>query len=63
MEREDRRATFHLIVSEDPRERFELSGADHSYRTPKAAEFTPADLRGRLLDAVLTFITASAAEI
>ncbi len=41
----------------------ELPGADHSYRTPKAAEFTPADLRGRLLDAVLTFITASAADI
>ena len=34
----------------------ELPGADHGYRTAKGAEFTPADLRARLLDAVLAFI-------
>jgi predicted alpha/beta-hydrolase family hydrolase len=37
----------------------ELPGADHSYRTAKAAEFTPADLRARLLDAVTAFVLSA----
>lgn len=37
----------------------ELPGADHSYRTAKAAEFTPADLRARVLDAVISFVLSS----
>jgi predicted alpha/beta-hydrolase family hydrolase len=41
----------------------ELPGADHSYRTAKAAEFTPADLRARLLAAVVAFIAAPLAEM
>ncbi|GAA3620668.1 alpha/beta hydrolase family protein [Microlunatus ginsengisoli] len=34
----------------------ELPGADHGYRTAKAAPFTPADLRARLLASVADFI-------
>jgi uncharacterized protein len=34
----------------------ELPGADHSYRTAKAATFAPADLRARLVDSVAAFI-------
>lgn len=33
----------------------ELPGADHSYRLPKAAPFTPADLRARVLAEVAAF--------
>jgi uncharacterized protein len=36
----------------------ELPGADHGYRTPKAATFTPADLRQRLLTSVTRFVLA-----
>ncbi len=37
----------------------ELPGADHSYRTAKAAAFTPADLRARLVASVMAFIGSS----
>jgi predicted alpha/beta-hydrolase family hydrolase len=34
----------------------EFPGADHSYRIAKGSEFTPADLRARLVDAVINFV-------
>jgi len=37
----------------------ELPGADHSYRTAKAAAFAPADLRERLVASVTAFITSA----
>ncbi|HET9648531.1 MAG TPA: alpha/beta family hydrolase [Microlunatus sp.] len=36
----------------------ELPGADHGYRTPKAAPFTPADLRDRLVQSLFAFVEA-----
>jgi predicted alpha/beta-hydrolase family hydrolase len=35
----------------------ELPGADHGFRVAKNAEFTTADLRLRVLEAVTSFIT------
>ncbi len=48
-------------AAEDPRVLLiELPGADHSYRTAKAAAFTPADLRALLLCSVTQFIGSTA---
>lgn len=40
----------------------ELPGADHSFRTSTASEFTPADLRTTVLDAVTAFVDASSSQ-